>query len=397
MAVKLTLELFKSRAYAVHSGRYGYNSVAWTSDTNSQTKVAIVCTDHGIFTQRVFSHLQGTGCPECSRIAKSYSQELFLTKAQRTHGTRYDYSLVEWVVGITNARTKITINCRAHGPFIQQLDSHIRGCGCPTCGGSSKLSLEQFLDKARRVHGARYDYTSVEWSDTTNAYSKVSIECPTHGSFRQLINNHTNNKMGCMACGGRQRHTRESFVIKAQHTHGTKYDYSTVVWTESTNARTKVTINCKIHGPFNQVVDSHIAGTGCPPCNSSKGEMAISTWLNANDIKYTTEHIFSDCINPITKRKLRFDFYLPDHNTCIEFHGKQHYIPVLFTKTNFGESTSKIARDNLSSNQHRDSIKEQYCKQRGMHLIIIPYTDITRIDLILTTHLLTKKDNTYDI
>lgn len=391
MATKLTLERFLEKAHAVHGDKYDYSSVEWSENTKSQTKVAIKCPEHGIITQRVFSHMQGTGCADCARIAKSHSLDSFLTKARNIHGDRYDYSLVDWIEGTTNARTKITIECAEHGPFIQKLDSHLRGCGCPICGGNSKLTLNQFLAKAYSIHGDRYDYSAVEWEKDTNAYSKVNIRCDVHGIFQQLINNHINNKMGCMACGGRLKHTLASFLTKACVIHGDRYDYSTVEWSGETNARTKVTITCKAHGPFHQVVDSHLVGAGCPSCKSSKGEQIISNWLKANNTKFSSEYMFTDCVNPHTTRKLRFDFWLPDHNTCIEFHGKQHYTPVLFTKTNFGDSTSKAALDNLISSQYRDSIKEQYCKQHGIQLIIIPYTDITNIDSILTTHLLIEK------
>ena len=56
--------------------------------------------------------------------------------------------------------------------------------------------------------------------------------------------------------------------------------------------------------------------------NQSKGVKLIEKILQENSIKYDVEHSFDDCLY---KNKLRFDFYLPDYNTCIEYDGEQHY------------------------------------------------------------------------
>lgn len=61
-------------------------------------------------------------------------------------------------------------------------------------------------------------------------------------------------------------------------------------------------------------------------CLVSKGEEKINFILQELKIKFNTQKTFNDCINPKTNTKLRFDFYLPDYNCCIEYDGKQHYI-----------------------------------------------------------------------
>ena len=75
--------------------------------------------------------------------------------------------------------------------------------------------------------------------------------------------------------------------------------------------------------------------------------------------------MFKDCIY---QAQLRFDFYLPDYNCCIEYDGIQH-----FKRTNF-------SHDNFEERQKRDEIKNQYCKDNNIVLIRIPYTDLDLID-----------------
>ena len=104
----------------------------------------------------------------------------------------------------------------------------------------------------------------------------------------------------------------------------------------------------------------------CGKCNKhSIGEEIIQSFLIQNKINFDTQKQFDDCVNLKTKHKLRFDFYLPNHNCCIEYDGIQHFEP----REYFGgeEEFKKI--------QERDNIKNQYCKDNNIKLIRIPYTE----------------------
>lgn len=50
-----------------------------------------------------------------------------------------------------------------------------------------KLTQEEFIEKAREVHGDKYDYSQVEY---INSKTKVCIICPKHGEFWQTPQNH---------------------------------------------------------------------------------------------------------------------------------------------------------------------------------------------------------------
>ena len=116
---------------------------------------------------------------------------------------------------------------------------------------------------------------------------------------------------------------------------------------------------------------------GCPTCRSSIGEYTISKYLLNNNIKFKQQYTFEDCVY---KDKLRFDFYLPDYNMCIEFQGEQHYFPVDFK--GHGEKEAQEAFDKL---QIRDNIKKEYCKNNNIELVEITYVDRdrNRIDKVL--------------
>lgn len=108
----------------------------------------------------------------------------------------------------------------------------------------------------------------------------------------------------------------------------------------------------------------------CGCLSKSVGEKKVKTQLDLLQIKFKMERTYKDCINPKTGCKLRFDFYLPDYNCCIEYDGFTHYI------ANGGWNTE----ENLAGIQYRDNIKNTFCKDNNIRLVRIPYTDFNKID-----------------
>lgn len=100
----------------------------------------------------------------------------------------------------------------------------------------------------------------------------------------------------------------------------------------------------------------------------SQGEWKIAQILEGLKINYIEEHWFSTCRNPKTKKCLRFDFFLPNYNCCIEFDGEQHF-----------KETPYKNWDRLEEIQYRDRLKDQWCEKNGVALIRIPYTDLNKI------------------
>jgi hypothetical protein len=117
---------------------------------------------------------------------------------------------------------------------------------------------KDFIDKAKIIHGDKYDYSLVDY---VNARSKVTIICPTHGSYLQSPDNHL-RKRGCPKCAGK-RWDQDDFLQEATKVHGNKYDYSNVLYR---NKIAHVEIICKVHGVFRQIPSVHLNGSGCPKC-----------------------------------------------------------------------------------------------------------------------------------
>ena len=107
----------------------------------------------------------------------------------------------------------------------------------------------------------------------------------------------------------------------------------------------------------------------------STGELLIQDYLIKNSIAFIREQEFDGLINNKTGYRLRFDFYLPDLRTCIEFDGKQHF--------EYTEEFDKGDTTKFKERKLRDGIKDKFCKQKGIILLRIRYTEFSNINNIL--------------
>ena len=298
--------------------------------------------------------------------AKRINTEIFIERANIIHNYKYDYSKTVYI----KASEKSIIICPQHGEFKQCLYEHLKGCGCPFCRDNRHISIEERKIILSKIHNNRYDYSKFIYE---KANTKIIVICPIHGEFSIMYRNHFQGQ-GCKKCNKKHYLTIDSFIQKFNEIHLNRYDYSKFIFIDSF---TKGIIICPLHGDFSQTPNNHYSHkSGCPKCKSSKGEILIRTWLQLKNITYIEQHYFEDCRGK--RRKLPFDFWLPKDNICIEFDGKQHFEIIKRSKD------SDINEQTLKRTQISDNIKNNYCKEKGIHLLRIPYTEIKNIDNILT-------------
>ena len=349
MSKKLTTKEFILKANIVHNNKYNYSLVNYI---NSKSKVIIICPIHGEFEQTPRKHLIGQACSKCNQVnlQKKYNKE-FIKNVQLIYNNKYDYSLVNYI----NNSTKIKIICPIHGIFNVSPSNHLNGSECKICSNKPITNIKKFKLKASKKHNNKFDYSLVNY---INSKTKVKIICPIHGIFEQLPNNHLFG-YGCGKCGKTKNYKQNDFILNATKTHHNKFDYSIVNYK---NNRTKVKIICPIHGIFEQTPNNHLSKKGCKKCNESKGEKEISLFLINNKIIHNKQQKFENCKY---KQKLKFDFYLPTHNICVEFDGKQHFKSIKY----WGGEKDFIIR------QKRDQIKNIYCKENNIKLLRIKYNE----------------------
>ena len=170
-----------------YEGRFDFSEIKFV---NLTTKVKLFCKEHGEFEQTPKRLLKGISCKKCSYKEMGDTLETFQEKAIKVHGNKYIYKEYK------NSRTPCKIICPIHGEFWQKPTTHLSGCGCPKCGNREKLITVTFIEKARKIHGDKYDYSKVEYVDSK---TKVCIICPIHSEFWQTPENHLKG-YGCSLC-----------------------------------------------------------------------------------------------------------------------------------------------------------------------------------------------------
>lgn len=294
------------------------------------------------------------------------TNEEFIRRAADIHNSKYDYSKVVYV----KHNIPIEIFCPIHGAFLQKPVHHLQGKSCQLCAGRVRSNKEDFIKKSIQMHGLKYDYSQVLY---TNNKDKVHIICPEHGSFYQGAKQHYKGN-GCKQCSHNK--LREDFAMninefinRANEVHSNFYKYDAV---DYINSLTKVDIICPKHGLFTQRPKSHLNGHGCRICKESKGEREIAKFLTSINISFERQKKFDDCK---LKSHLYFDFYLPDYNMCIEYDGRQH-----FESDDFfgGESGFIVIKE-------RDGAKNLFCFKDNINLLRIKYNE--RIEEKLLTAL----------
>lgn len=290
---------------------------------------------------------------------KKLTTEIFIDKCLLKHKDKYNYSITIY----ENMRTNVDIICQKHGKYSINPNNHLNGQGCDKCRiDDKKIGIDILLERCFQLHNGKYDYSIVS-SDYKSVKDKIDVICKEHGVFTTSIKNHLYQKRGCNDC---RKLGLDNFIRKSNVIHNNKYDYKLVK--EYNNNKEKVDIICKEHGLFTQKIDLHLLGQGCPVCRESKGEKIIRNYLISNNIQYIGQKTFDDCKY---KRRLPFDFYLPDYDMCIEYNGRQHYEEVGV----FG------GIDELNKQIIKDKIKKDYCESNNIKLLSIKY-DMNILDVI---------------
>lgn len=113
---------------------------------------------------------------------------------------------------------------------------------------SRRLTTEEFIQRAKAVHGDRYDYSMAEY---TGRDKPVRIICKKHGEFLQMPFVHVGQGHGCPACG------REAQAV----TNMAKYGVPVSSQAESVKAKARET-NRRLYGGDGPQCDPEVRAKG---------------------------------------------------------------------------------------------------------------------------------------
>ena len=357
------------------------------------------------------------------------TKEEIIKNLKNIYGDKYGYELIRDIT----SKEKVELVCPKHGIFKSRYDHLLNGCGCQECRKENRCQekWEDFIVKARKIHGDKYEYTKDE--DFTGVTSKVKIICPKHGEFKQQGINHIAGQ-GCPKCyhekmTGKYKMTTKEFIEEAKKIHGDRYDYSK---TEYAGKKNKLKIICPKHGEFEQVAYDHLRGFGCEKCKYDKNRLTkdefierakkihgdkysyekvsyvnnhtpiivtckkhgdfrtLPSWilmgLGCPDCKFlrleaeVEKRLIEENIKYIRHANVRtlpwlgrqsVDFYLPEKNIAVECQGVQHFKP---------DKRHTNPVEQYKNQVERDERKRSLCQKNGIKLLYFTHEKDTSYD-----------------
>ncbi|MCZ2398181.1 MAG: hypothetical protein LC100_16785 [Chitinophagales bacterium] len=295
---------------------------------------------------------------------------------QRTHNEFIElikniHPDIEILTPFIGTRKRITILCKRCNikstPFAQELLKPMFRCG--ECNRIERETL--FIEKMSVIN------PNIKIiGEYKNSQTKVDCKCLIHDEFFSMTGCNLITGHGCPKCAKESRRklsakNHNEFVSELK-----KISPTINIKSEYISAHKKIKCQCSIcNFEWDATPHSLLRGDRCSKCNfQSKGEIEISKILDELKIEYIQQKRFDDCRNQLP---LPFDFYLPRYNICIEFQGRQHYEAVFC----FG------GEDEFRIGQQRDDIKANYCKEKNIGLLCIPYWDFNNIKQIINIFL----------
>ena len=310
----------------------------------------------------------------CSKISTSKQTRSYENVKDEIE--KYGHKLLTEKSEYTNTNYKLEIMCDKGHIYNKRINDFRKGVRCNVCSleNKSKKQRTDFREIKELVKSVGYVLLSNE-SDYKNNDSKLEMKCEKGHIFKQRYSNFKKRKTRCPKCFDERRKFMTFVSYKERKEYVENFGFKLLTKEEDyINANQKCKFMCdKGHIYYTKMHDFK-AGNRCPICKKSKGETEIKRFLINKNLNFEEEFKFDDCK---FKRKLPFDFYLPEYNICIEYDGRQHFE---IAKA-FGGLEAFI------DTKIRDTIKNEYCKNNNIKLIRIPYWELNNIENILSNKL----------
>lgn len=326
--------------------------------------IRYLCPIHGEQTTTLGHLIEGKGCRECGREStaqKKRSDISLRIDEDISHCKRLGLMYVEtYRKYYDDGKSKVMVRyiCNKHKDKgiqeVKRYDLYKANYSCKYCYPTS-YTHDEIKEKISMFED-HFEFLS---DDYTKVYDRILCRCKKHNIVKSVLIKDILNGQGCYECG-----LEKLAAANLLSTDEVKRRISSInphieLVSEYKGGKEPVTVRCRMCGTK---WDTHTYTLyRCPVCDFYyKGEQLTADFLNEYNIKYIPQFKFDDCRY---KKQLPFDFYLPNENICIEYNGLQHYQPCDI----FG------GQERFEEQQIRDNIKRQYCKDKGIKLIEIPY------------------------
>ena len=230
---------------------------------------------------------------------------------------------------------------------------------------------EKVLNKAKEKNYA----VIFDWNNYINQSTRIKYICKKHGEHEMSVGNFVKG-YGCPDCGNESVSKKMKLSLEEVIDIIESIDGNKLLNPEAyiRNSERNLLVKCSCGNIFKTSISKYPKKHKCSKCarSLSIGEEKIKNFLDNNNIPYTRQYKYEDCVD---KKPLPFDFHINNDSINIEFDGKQHFEPI-------------YGQESLEYIQKHDAIKTKYCTDNNIKLIRINYLQYDDIDKILTKELL---------
>lgn len=357
---------------------------------SNEDKYNFKCSCGEIYTARWADILSGNTISKCERcrgrINWNYDKVKLFIEKESNSGCKLIGN--EYI----NNQSKLKIQCLCgeifETTFMKFKDRNKRQCN--KCSKRERWHYNKILKTINKYSNCKLLNKP---NEKFSANTKLLLECCCGTVFTTDIKHFIyDNKRECYECklkksrsGGRLFYNEIKNYI--ENDSGSECKLLTTE-DEYINTQQKLKLQCKCGNIFYR--SYNVFSRGCFECRSctrkaSKGEMAILEFLKENNINYKTEYWFEN-LKGDTNKPLQFDFAILDEQNnlimLIEYDGQQH-----FETVNFGGISESRALKNFKTTLKHDEMKNQYCKNKNIKLLRIPYWEFDNIETILKKEL----------
>jgi len=204
--------------------------------------------------------------------------------------------------------------------YTQRVNKHLIG-RCPE-KSTKRKTIDDFINESILIWGDRFDYSLTDYRSVNDKI--LLIDNKTGIVIEQLPGVHLNGHEPKGING-------DDFIVLSKLVFN-RYSYDKCVYVNKT---VKVIITCPDHGDFLIKPFDHLNyGYGCKKCPEYNIKKNVSKFLNKYNITFYREHRFIGC-------KLPFDFYIPSLRCVIE----------------------------ISSDPVNDKVRNNYCEENFIDII----------------------------
>lgn len=327
------------------------------------------CGDEFMMIPNNFLH-KGNRCNKCgiqiTGEKNSKNDNVFKKEIFNLVGTEYSV-----LTKYKNCNTEVLFKHNKCGnEFMLKPTYFTNGVRCPKCSLAHRVMLRTkpddiYKNEVKEKFGDEY----LVYGKFIKGQQKMKYKHLKCGYEFTMYPNTFIKGCGCPKCSHKMKMTTELFKQEVFDLVADEYS----VVGEYQNAHAKIEIRHNSCGTIYKTCrHSFLKGNRCPCCATSKGEEAISRWLDKNIISYESQKTYKDLIGT-GGGLLSYDFYLPNYNLLVEFNGIQHYKPV----PHFGGEKT------FENQKEHDRRKLEYANNNNIGLLSIRYSDYRKIDEIL--------------